>query len=1441
MIFEFFVRKPVFTLVISLLLVLFGLVSLNFLSVRETPNIQAPVVTVTTVWFGADPALMESDVTEILERQINGIEGIRTITSTSSEQQSTISVEFELNRSLEEAANDVRSRVSRARRDLPPDVEEPVVEKSEADSQPVVFLRLDAQNRSLLELSEMSDVLVRERLQSILGVGSVSIYGEQVYAIRIDLDPHRLSARGISVADIEAALDANHVNAPAGRIEGKATELSIRLEGDLRTVDEFKDLVVREIDGRPVRLGDLGEVRLGAENERSAARSDGRATVTVAVLPQANANIIDISDEIRRRLPSIQKDLPDDVKVMIGYDRSQAVRTSIAEVEETLLIAFGLVVLVIFAFLRDFRSTLVPALAIPVSLVGTFSFLWLVGFSINVFTLFGLVLAIGLVVDDAIVVLENVYRHIEEGMEPFEAAIVGTKQIAFAVIATTLALVAVFIPVIFTGGTSGRLFLEFGSTVAVSVILSAVVALTLTPMLCARLLKGHVQRGAFYRITGRMLDGMNRGFGSSLRVFLRFPALAVAVTAITLAIGGLSYRNVPREFFPIEDRNLILVRTLAAEGTAFDYMDARMKELEPELMAAVPERTSVLTRIGAGPGGTAAAANTGMFILPLVPREERTRSQAEILNDVKKRLGGVTAFMTIPVQPTTVGRGFGSPVQFVIQNADFEKLAAELPHFVAEMRKIPGLTSINPDLKLNRPELLLTIDREKAAAAGVSIRDVGRSLQVLSGGRELAHFKRGTRQYPVIAQLQRKDRRTSDDLFSVQVRSAHGDMIPLSNLLHSTEKSAAASRYHYNRAPSATISANLDGITLGQALDQISAVAEKELPEGFRTALAGESKDFEESNAALSLVLILALLLVFLILAAQFDSFTDPISILLGAPLALAGAFASLWITGTSLSFFSQVGLILLVGLVTKNGILIVEYARQLREEKPDLGAWEAAEQATLLRFRPILMTSVATIGGALPIALGFSSASRAPLGVVVVGGMAVATVLSLYVTPVFYAAISRGLQRRKPIPVVAAATSLLALFWAGSAQADPLTLQQALSLSLAHNRNIAGAGLETEAAKATVGITRSGLLPSLGLQANANTSLQTSGMFKEIVGKARLDVPLLDLSTVYAVAADFHRAKGASAAEEAQIEAALAETAASFAAVQKADQALATAHLLTERSLRLLTIAEDRVSVGLSPPIDVPRARLRWLQDKQREITAQADREAAELTLVAQIGLDPAPLGVAPVTPWSNAALPTDDDLYLAIADSRRNHPDWEAAEHTFWAVHLDRKSHEFTWAPTLGAYAESGVYASDAQRPTPTAEAGLTASLPIFTGLGRAAAIRRSRALEARAELSREDIGVALETSLRTSLITLRQTRQGLDVAAEAQKVAEQELAFAEERYVQGLTDNSPVVEAQARASETALSHIDAIAAFNLAFIDWMAAQGRVRDLAGQDQPSL
>ncbi|MFZ5479652.1 MAG: efflux RND transporter permease subunit [Myxococcota bacterium] len=1410
---DVFIRRPVLAVVISLLLCLLGGMGYQLLGVRETPDVESPVVTVTTSWVGADPAIVESDVTEPLERELNGIEGVRTLSSTSQDGRSEITVEFELERDLEDAANDVRSRVARARRQLPDEVDEPTVEKSDASGQPIMFLRLAGEGSDLLEITEVADTIVRSRIENVPGVSGVDLFGAQAYAMRLDLDAARMASRGVTVSDLERALQAGNVELPTGRIEGQSTQLTLHLDGGLRTPEQFGALVVRADDAGRVYLRDVATVRLGGANERTAARADGVPSISVAIMPQAKANVVDISDEVRARLPEVQDDLPAGMSLDLVFDRADSVRTSIHDVQLTLLVAFALVVAVIFAFLRDLRATLVPALAIPVSIVATFLVLWIAGFTINVFTLFGLVLAIGLVVDDAIVVLENIVRHMEEGASPFDAAILATREISGAVVATTLVLVVVFLPVVFTGGATGRLFLEFGVTVAASVAISMIVALTLTPMLTSRLVRVHAKHDA----TPGLLD---RVFRRTLHLVLKSPWLVLPVLAGALLTGVLGISTIPREFFPIEDRNSFIIRTEAQEGATFEFMDARTRELEALLIPLVPERRVALARVASGRGGIASPTNTGMLFFSLKPRGERDRSQQEIVDSLRGPLSQVTALRAIPIQFPTVGRGFSTPLQFVVQHPDFDTLAASLGAFVQAVRETPGLSSVNEDLKLDRPELNLTIDREKAAALGVPLREVARTLQVLTGGIDISTFKRGVRQYDVVAELERGGRDEPGDLGGVYVRAADGSLVPLSNLVTTEERTAASTRYHYQRAPSATISANVDGITLGEGIERVEALAREKLPPGFRTALAGQAKDFAEGTSSLATMFVLALLLVYLLLAAQFDSFVAPVSIMLSVPLALAGAFAALQVTGMTLSFFAQVGLILLVGLVTKNGILIVEYARHLREDE-GLGPWEAAEKATRLRFRPILMTSVATIGGALPIAFGLSGSSRSALGVAVAGGMLSATILTLYVTPVVYAALA-SIGRKRVVAVAA-------LGLAVAMPARAMTLGEALRAAETGNYDVRAAEADVSGAEATADAARAAWLPSVSASGVAAWESAT-GTYA--FAGARADVPLLDLSALAASRAARLDARAAAADRDATLEATLTEVARRFVALQRAREAVAAVEARRGHAQRLVEVAEGRVQVGAAPAIDRTRARLELRTAEARLLEAGTAEASARFALAEAIGapLDE-PIDVAGAAPLLDpASVPSDAALAEALAAARDARPALVAARARLDAAAADRRASQADGLPSVGAWGEAGVLTGVG----PTAEAGVQASVPLFEGGGRVATVRARRAVEEEQALALAEAERAVEAEVRLALRVARDAAAGLAVAGDALALAREELERAEARYRAGEGDNLAVVAAQASLAEAELANVDALAAFNLAVVGWYAARGEARALA-------
>jgi multidrug efflux pump len=1436
---DLFIERPVLALVLSLLILLLGAMGFSELAVRETPDVQNPVVTVSTAWPGADPAIVESDLTEVLERELNGIEGVRTLTSSSQEGSSTITVEFNLDRDLEAAANDVRSRVSRVRKKLPDDIDEPTVEKADASAQPVMFLRLAGEGQSLLDITEIADTVVRDRLENVEGVSGVDLFGAQVYAMRVELDPVRLAARKVTVGDVEAALRQGNIDLPAGRIEGAATQLTLHVEGGLSTPEAFGGLVLRAGGGEGggggagagetrVYLRDVANIRIGAENERSAARADALPSISLAITPQAKANIVAVSDEVKRRLPGIQEDLPAGVTLDNVYDRADAVRTSIHDVELTLVVAFLLVVVVIFAFLRDLRSTLVPAVAIPVSIVGTFFVMWAIGFTVNVFTLFGLVLAIGLVVDDAIVVLENVVRRVETGEPVRIAALLGTRQIAMAVIATTLSLVLVFLPVIFTGGTTGRLFLEFGATVAASVAISMIVALTLTPLLCSRLLVARPQHAAHAEP-----DRLARAFDRSLGALMRRPWLVVPVLMVVMAGVYAGFRWTPREFFPTEDRNMFIIRTVAQEGTSFPWMDARMREVEQSLMPLVPERRMMLSRVATGPGGVSAGTNTGMIMFPLLPRDERGRSQQEIVAALKGPLSTITAFRTIPIQFPTVGRGFSSPLQFVLQHPDFDALTAELPRFVAAMRAIPGLSAVNEDLKLDRPELNLRIDREAAARLGLPIREVARTLQILTSGLDLSTFKRGVRQHKVIVGLPLELRSSPADLDRIHLRGRDGRLYAMSNLIERETRAGPASRYHYNRVPSATVSANPDGIPLGEAIARVQAMAEAELPPGFRTALAGESRDFAESASSLAQMFLLALALVYLLLAAQFDSFAAPISIMLAVPLALAGAFLGLTVFGMTLSFFGQVGLILLVGLVTKNGILIVEYARQLEAEHGQ-DPWTAAREAARLRFRPILMTSVATIGGAIPIALGLSGTSRASLGVAVVGGMVSATVMTLYITPVVYAALSRR-RPRAPAVLVGLLGLSLPLLAPAAAEAAPLTLGEVLSAADAGNVDLQAGALALVPSEAAVTAARAELLPSLSATGGLLWGTLSAPTGRSSLG-LRAEVPLLapgGLAGLEAAAARLDLEEAKVSLDQRRVRVAAG---AAFISLQQTEESARAAETRRGRAEALLTLARHRAELGLAPALDATRAELALRVEEQRLLAARTARSEASLRLSRLLGLPPggALSAVAPAAFADPDSLPAEDTVAELLGPVSASHPLIAGAAATARAAEAGAKAADRALLPSLSAWGSAGIAADlSGGGAFPVEEVGLGASLPLWVGGARSAARGAAGAQVSIAHLRERDARQALDAALRLSLRRAHDAAAALPIAEAALALSREELSRAEGRYRDGAGDNLAVINAQTSLALAEQFKVDSLAIYNLALLEWYSAAGGLEGL--------
>jgi multidrug efflux pump len=1002
---EVSIRRPVLAVVMSVVIVVFGLVGFEFLGVREYPAVDPPVVTVTTNYGGASPEVVAAQITEPLEQSISGVAGIRVMSSTSSDGRSQIRVEFDLAVPMDAAANDVRDKVAVARQQLPADADPPIVEKADADSSPIVFLTLRSETKSILDVAYIADTVIKERVQTIPGVATVRIFGDKRYSMRLLLDADRMSAHRVTAADIQAAIQRENVDLPAGRLGGASTEMGLRSLARLSTPEEFNALTIKSERGRIIRLSDVGRAELAPENQRTGMRYLGVPMVGVAIIPQPNTNAIAIADEFYRRLEEIQRVLPPEYTAEIGYDFTTFVRRSVSEVQETLLIAFALVAFIIFAFLRDWRATIIPVLAIPVSIVSAFFIMYVLGFSINVLTLVGLVLAIGLVCDDAIVVLENIYVKIEHGLSPAQAALQGSREIFFAVVSTTVALAAVFLPIVFLQGLTGRLFREFGAVVAGSVLVSAFVALTLSPMMCRFVLKPRREPGRLQRATEPFFRGMNALYGRSLEAFLRVRLLALPILIGLAAYTAIGFGGLKRELAPLEDRANIRVNVRAPEPASYDYTEHALDQIALWVRDNVPEmvRTYSITALFGGP------VNSGVQNIYLSERGERERSQEQIFHQISRGLSDFSRLRIFPSQPPTIGDRFGGqPVQYVLQAPSQAEMLRVLPRFLDAAQKRPELRFVDADLKVNREETAVSVNRERAAELGVSALDVARTLQLTFGDQRFGYFVMNGKQYQILGQLDRSFRNEPDDLRRLSVRGRNGELVSLDNLVSWQERTVPSALYRFDRYVSATVSAGLgEGYTLGDGIQALDEVARELLPPTFNHTLAGQAREFRDSSSSLLFAFGLALLIVYLVLAAQFESFIDPFTILLSVPLALSGAVLSLQLTGSSLNIFSQIGIIMLVGLVTKNGILIVEFANQKRDAGLDRLA--AARAAALDRFRPILMTSLATILGVLPIALslGAASLSRQSLGIAVVGGLTGATFLSLYLVPALYSFLS--------------------------------------------------------------------------------------------------------------------------------------------------------------------------------------------------------------------------------------------------------------------------------------------------------------------------------------------------------------------------------------------------------------------------------------------------
>ncbi len=1004
---ELGIKRPVLATVVVLVITLFGLIGFTFLGTREFPSVDRPIITVNVSYPGANADVIMNQITEPLEQNINGIPGIRSLSSVSSQGSSRITIEFELSVDLETAANDVRDKVSRAQRFLPRDCDPPTVSKADADATPIMQIGVRSDKRSLMEVSNIAELTVKEQLQTIQDVSGVMIWGEKRYSMRLWLDPVKMAGYGVTPMDVKNAVDRENVELPSGRVEGDKIELSIRTLGLMTTPHEFNNLIIKQDRGRIVRFQDVGRAELGPEDTRSALRKDGVPMVIVVIVPQPGANHIMIADEAIDRVEQMKQDLPEDVSVEVMYDNTEYIRASIKEVRNTIFIAFFLVVFIIFVFLRDWRVTLVPVVVIPVSLVGAFFVMYLAGFSINVLSMLAVVLSVGLVVDDAIVVTENIYIRIERGVSPRKAGIEGSKEIFFAVVSTTITLIAVFLPIIFMEGMTGRLFQEFSIVIAGAVAFSSLVALTFTPMLATKILKKRDKKSWLYAKTEPFFNGMINGYARWLKAFLNIKWVAIPVVFVLLGIIAWFWMSIPSELSPLEDRSQITVRVTGQEGSTFEYIRDFTDRIADISDSVAYENRALVSRSSTGSG----------FVSVLLPDiRERERSQMEIAEAMTRRVMSETQARVFVQQTSTFGgRRGGMPVQYVLQAPTIEKLQEVIPRFMEQVDQSPVLRMADVNLKFTKPETRIVIDRDKANTMGVTTRNIAQTLQYALSGQRMGYFYMNGKQYQILGEINRQQRNTPADLKAIFIRNEKGEMIQLDNLVTLYEDVAPPQLYRYNRFVSATISSGLNqGFTIGDGLEEMDRIAADVLDDSFRTALAGESKEFRESASSLVFAMVLALVLIFLVLSAQFESFKDPLIVMITVPLALAGGLALMSWTGQTMNIFSQIGLIMLIGLVAKNGILIVEFANQ--KQAAGMMKMESITAAAAQRLRPVLMTSISTILGLLPLvfAAGEGANGRIAMGVAVVGGLVFSTLMTLFIVPAMYGFIATDRSNQK-------------------------------------------------------------------------------------------------------------------------------------------------------------------------------------------------------------------------------------------------------------------------------------------------------------------------------------------------------------------------------------------------------------------------------------------
>ena len=1442
---ETFIRRPVLASMVSLAFILVGIIGYTRLPVREFPDADPPIVSVTVILPGANPQVIESAVTDVLEEELSSLEGLRTMTSTSQEQISTVTIEFNLDREIEDAAQDVRDKVARVRGVLPEDIEEPVVAKQEADAFPFMFLSLTSKSYDLMELSDIADRQIKPRLQTISGVSQAPIYGERRFAMRVWLSPRELAARGLTVQDVESAIRTRSVEIPAGRIESDRREFSVRYLGEMRSPGEFSSLTVANNNGQLVKLGDVARVEPGPEDERSVTRFSQQDAIFIGVVRQSKANILEVAEAVQEQLPAVQAALPPGVELNMAFDGSVFVQRSIKEAEETLLLTALLVILIIFMFLRTLRATIIPALAIPVSIVGTFAILSAMNYSINTLTLLGLILAIGIVVDDAIIVLENAYRHQEELLkDPETAAIDGTKEITTAVIATTIALLAVFSPLLFLTGATGRLFNEFGVAVGGSVLLSGIVALTLTPMLSAKILRVSPRESRFSHAVGAVLDGITQRYARSLSASLRRPGFIIAGGVAIALSAVVLFRALEHEFVPPDDRAFFFTFVIAPEGATVQYTDEYLKQLEAIVHKTEGVRSSFSIVGFGGP------PNSGFLGTILEDWEERDRSAQDIIDEIQPQfffgVPGVFAFAT---NPPAFG-GFGQPVQFVVQHSDFETLVQGMDTLVARARMIPGLMNVDTDLRVTRPELVVTLDRDRAEDLGVAARDVALTMGTLLGGRDVSRFTSDNKLYDVILRLDPGERSTPSDISGLMVRGKNQELVQLDAVTRVEERVGPRQLNHHNRVRAFTLSASMaPGFTLGAALDSLNRVAAEVLPAGSTIDLAGESRELKDSGNTLYFAFVLSLIFVFMVLAAQFESLVHPFTVLLAVPLAVTGALAALWLAGSTLNVYSQVGMILLIGLVSKNSILLVTYANDLRRKGND--AVSAMLEAGRIRLRPILMTSAAAIFGALPIALGLGAGagSRRPLGYAIVGGLVVSTLLTLFLVPAVFVVLERLRSQEPPrapddavrperrqlahaAPLIAV---LLALPGVLFAQTKTVTLDDARDRALGVARQTVGARSDVDVAEWE---RRSAVAELITPRITAGSQyIRFSDPFFNFgTGTVSPNATSATLEASYSLIGagklqGLKRSRAALASAEAN------EVAANFRVAYETDAAYFS--VLIERELarvaedRLQRAAEQfglarvRVQAGEAIATDSLQLLLELNRAKLAKLRSDSALAVARLRLGKQIG-ETGAVDAAPVDTTLPPPLPFTQEQ--AVAELRSSGPELLAARAGERRAEAMLSSEREAYLPNVSVAATTGAYDAEFW---PSAfkrsQFAVIVAFPIWDGGQRELAVARARAQRSVARAEREESERGAAEAVAQAYLGYETARGGIELASVGAAVARETYRVQRARYREGATTILDLLEAQVALSEAEATLVQSRYAAHLTLARLEALLGR------------